>query len=132
MVGSCRDWIKGRKVGTRFNRHLNSSCATALVANRRRASGHGEPFIFHGAFVAAAVGLGLDFKFDGASLIFKFANTRRELQERVDAKLASCGQRLVGVNIVQTHDGPWMTPCKRRIVQQGVDLDTLAFALGVL
>jgi hypothetical protein len=134
MVAACARWIKGRELRRAFNPHLNSYVCKHTVENGRRAIGDPDPYTYNGAFIAAAVGLGLAFKVDGPNVIFKFSENRRALRQRIDTALCADGQRLRGNSIVQIYEevGPMMLPCRPHVVQQDVDVETLGYKLGVL
>lgn len=125
MICSCVDWIKTHPTG--FNPKRSSYFSKHLVEQWRRDAGDLDPYVHNGCFIAAAVGLGLNFKVDGPNAVFRFPT----LRQRIDTALCADGQRLRGNRVVQTHDGPLMLPCEPRVIEEGVDVETLARELGV-
>lgn len=125
MVACCADWIKGHRKD--INPRHSSYFYKHMVEQCRRDGGDPDPYIHNGCFIAAAVGLGLNFTIDGPNAVFRFPT----LRQRIDTALCADGQRLRGNAIMQTHDGPVMLPCKR-VVEQDVDVEALGKKLGVL
>ena len=70
MVAWCTDWLKLRRTRKTFNPYCTSYGYKHVVEN---ACGD---YISNGCFIAAALGLGLDFKIDGPNAIFKISDKR--------------------------------------------------------
>ncbi|HZT32679.1 MAG TPA: hypothetical protein VFA33_22505 [Bryobacteraceae bacterium] len=128
MIAFCADWIKTHPTG--FKPHRTSYYSKHLVEQWRRDAGDPDPYVHNGCFIAAAVGLGLNFRIDGPNAVFRFPT----LRQLIDRALCADGQRLRGNKIVQIYDevGPMMLPCEPRVIEDDVDLETLARELGVL
>jgi len=126
MVAFCADWIKANRRDIDPNR--SSFFHSHKVEQYRRGSGDPDPYVHNGAFIAAAVGLGYNWRIIGPNAIFKPPS----LRQSINRILACDGQRLHGTVILQTHDGPMMQACKPHVVRHGVDVLTLARDLGVL
>jgi len=126
MIACCADWIKGHR--REIDPCHSSYFYKHAVEHYRRDGGDLDPYVHNGAFIAAAVGLGLHFTIDGPNVVFRVPT----LRQRINRELASDGQRLRGYAIVQTHDGPLMLPSKPRVIEENVDLGALAKRLGVL
>jgi hypothetical protein len=74
----CADWLKGKRLRNTFpSARLTSYYYKHLVEAFRRGQGDADPYTYNGAFIAAAVGLGLDFKLSGLNVRFKISE--REL-----------------------------------------------------
>jgi hypothetical protein len=126
MVASSADWIKANRRDMDHNR--SSFFHSHQVEQYRRVHGDSDPYVHNGAFIAAAVGLGYNWRIIGPNAIFK----RPSLRQSINRLLACDGQRLHGTVILQTHDGPWMQACKPRVIRHSVDAVALARELGVL
>ena len=99
------------------------------VEQYRRCGGDPDPYIHNGAFIAAAVGLGYNWKINGPNCFFRHPT----LRQRINRELCGYGQRLRGNSIVQEFtEGPLMLPCSPRVIERDVDLHALARELGVL
>lgn len=70
MVSICAEWVKECKVRKTFNKNHSSYGYKHIVEELR------ESYISNGAFIAAAVGLGLDFRIVGVNAVFKFAEDK--------------------------------------------------------
>ena len=125
MVACCSDWIHDHTA--EINGRRSSYYYKHLVEQHRRDNGDLDPYVHNGCFIAAALGLGFNWKIDGPNVIFR----RPTLRQRVDNELVSHGQRLRGNNIVQTHEEPMMFPFGERVVARDIDLNELAQKLGV-
>lgn len=74
MVAACADWLSGKRLRKTFApAHRTSYYYKHLVEAFRRGQGHADQYIRNGAFIAAAVGLGLDFKISGVNVRFKIS-----------------------------------------------------------
>jgi hypothetical protein len=111
MVASCANWINEHP--QEIKPYRTSYYYKHAVEQWRRDNGDPDPYVHNGCFIAAAVGLGLNFKIDGPNALFRFPT----LRQRTDRELCGYGQRLRGNSIVQTYtEGPLMLPCEPRIV----------------
>lgn len=130
MVALCADWINGHR--KEFNPHRTSYFFTHVVEQWRRDAGDPDPYIHNGCFIAAAVGLGMNFKVDGPNAVFRLPT----LRARVNRALACDGLRLRGNNIVQMFcDGPLPMPYQlgyEPVDTWNVNLEAWAKSLGVL
>jgi hypothetical protein len=126
MGAFCVDWIKENR------KYIHPSHSSYFYSHRveqhRRDGGDPDPYIHNGAFIAAGVGLGLNWTIEGPNVMFRLP----PLRQSINRILACDGQRLHGTVILQTHDGPMMMPCRPHVVRHGVDVLTLARELGVL
>lgn len=127
MVAASADWIKANRKDIDANR--SSFFHSHKVEQYRRGSGHPDPYVHNGCFIAAAVGLGYNWRIIGPNVIFRYPT----LRQRINRELCGYGQRLRGHDLVQTHtEGPLMLPCSPRVIERDVDLHALARELGVL
>jgi hypothetical protein len=119
-VSLCAEWIKGRKMGKTYSKY--SSYTYKKMVGKLLTRDH----IWNGAFIAAAVGLGLDFQVHGRNAFFKFAPDKRGMRQRVKDKLAANDYQLMGNELVCPTDNPGIYGDTR-----DVDLEELARELGV-
>jgi hypothetical protein len=71
MVAHSAAWIKTRKLRKTFNRTSTSYSHKHLVEAARRRDGDPDPYVYNGAFMAAAIGLRLDYEIDSPNAVFK-------------------------------------------------------------
>lgn len=70
MIQCCAEWIRTRRPRKSINRQHSSYFFKHVVESFRRDRGEPDPYVYNGAFIAAAVGLGLCYEIITPNVLF--------------------------------------------------------------